>query len=696
MRSVSRFRRLQVSAAVIFFCALCSASFAQTNSKPSPQGPLEPVIARARSALSLTDEQTNALREILLHHAARLQSLHNRLQQEPYAPKLQEDIAAEMKSIHEEFTPRLTAAQKDQFQNLQAFLGPPPFVLINPLPRSVPEGALKADRLIQPISKTGSPKHPALTEDGKILQLLNRATFGPRPGDLNLVRKMGINKFIDWQLHSERIDDSQLETRLSVLPTLHMAPTELLTFYPQPNVAEQRAKDKKAPPVFGRPAQILVELDQQKLLRAALSQRQLLEVMTDFWFNHFNVFAYKGFDLNLLTSYERDVIRPHALGKFSDLLLAVAQSPAMLFYLDNWLSQSPNSKLPRPQPMNALPPRMANATAMPAKPPTSTTGINENYARELMELHTLGVNGGYTQKDVQEVARAFTGWTIDRAGQSPSFVFRPWMHDTGGKTILGETIPAGGGISDGEHVIELLARHPSTARFIATELCARFVSDHPSPLLVKHIAQVFLKTDGDIRETVRALLTSPEFYSAKNFRSKTKSPLELVASTLRAVDGDTNGAPALHFWLQRMGEPLYVCQPPTGYGEDSSIWMNAGVFFNRINFLGAFVNHQIPGTTFEAQRLDPPDEEQDVNQLTNHLAALTIHTRPSPNDLRAIEEVATSPGLSLAPKGNTGTPQVKTVAYPTPNGSKAGPVEDAQTVSRILELLLGSEDFQRK
>ncbi|MGH9827241.1 MAG: DUF1800 domain-containing protein, partial [Blastocatellia bacterium] len=529
--------------------------------------------------------------------------------------------------------------------------------------RAQSEKPLPEFRLIPAVQQTG--RNTRLTDDQKILHLLDRVTFGPRPGDLDAIKRIGFTAYLDQQLHPEAIDDSELEDRLNALPTLHMSPSELLQFYPAPNIAMQRAKDKNAPPVFGRPQQIVEELLQQKVMRAVDSNRQLQEVMTDFWFNHFNIYAQKGGpEIYLLPAYERDVIRPNALGKFHDLLLAVAQSPAMLFYLDNWLSTSPTAKRPSPakfpQPQTPPParkpaqaaaqirsaepgsptgspsqtpaaprgPSSASAAASaqtPAAPPKTAPagpapprqGINENYGRELMELHTLGVDGGYTQKDVQEVARCFTGWTIDKPYEDPAFAFKPWMHDSGSKTVLGVHISAGGGISDAERVIDLLSKNPATAHFIAKELCERFVSDDPPKTVVDKAAQVFLNSDGDIGQMLRAIVTSPEFNSPAAFRSKVKSPLEFVASAIRALDGDTDGGPAIQSWINRMGEPLYQYQAPTGYGENSARWVNTWVFLDRLNFAVALANNQIRETKYNPDLLFTSFALRSDDQLTN-------------------------------------------------------------------------------
>src|SRR5262249_9009927 len=340
--------------------------------------------------------------------------------------------------------------------------------------------------------------------------LLNRIAFGPRPGDVVRIQEVGFEKYFEQQLHPDRIEDNAAEARLANLNSLQMRTADLYDRYRPP----RQARQLQMRPMFQNvPQQILQELQAQKVIRAVHSERQLQEVMTDFWFNHFNVFWGKNADRWLTTNYEMTAIRPHVLGKFKDLLGATAKSPAMLFYLDNHLS-------------------------------SSIKGINENYARELMELHTLGVDGGYTQKDVQEVARAFTGWSIDRPQASGEFMFRERLHDNGDKVVLDHKI-ANGGIREGETVIEILSKHPSTAAVGSTKLMRRFVSDDPTSKLVKHVADVYRKTDGGIRDMMVAILTSNEFNSREVIGAKTKTPLEYVASSIRALNGTTNGSPHL-------------------------------------------------------------------------------------------------------------------------------------------------------
>ena len=310
-----------------------------------------------------------------------------------------------------------------------------------------------------------------------------------------------------------------------------------------------------------------------KLLRAVYSDRQLEEVLTDFWYNHFNVFLDKGADHYMITAYERDAIRPHVLGKFGDLLRATAQSPAMLFYLDNWESMGPQTVAGQRR----------------------HGGLNENYGRELLELHTLGVDGGYTQKDVTEVARCFTGWTIRQPQRTATFEFNPRMHDNGEKIVLGRRIAAGGGIEDGYQVLDLLAHHPATAHFISREMAVRFVADDPPAPLVDRMAATFLKKDGDLRAVLKTMFDSPEFWSRGAYRTKIKSPLEMVASSLRNLDADVDFVYGINNQLKDLGQPLYRKAEPTGYPNSSQEWLNSAGLLARMNFAVALANNKVPG-----------------------------------------------------------------------------------------------------
>ncbi len=548
-----------------------------------------------------------------------------------------------------------------------------------------------------------------LTEDQKVLHLLNRIAFGPRPGDVERVRKMGIDKYIDQQLHPERIDDSSMTGKLAAFPSIEMDNARINQKYVAPmELARQLGlvNPRNAPPNppdpaagdgplnnpainprqrqevqavmqekgLNPPQKLLQELQGQKLVRAVSSERQLEEVMTDFWYNHFNIFWGKGADKQLTTTYEMDAIRPHVLGKFKDLVMATAKSPAMLFYLDNAQSSSPDMKnqaqlrlqqarlrqqqlarrgiLVPPAQIEQMNQRMQQAANNSRK-----AGINENYARELMELHTMGVDGGYTQKDVQEVARAFTGWTIDRPRQNAGFIFRDAMHDKGEKVVLGHTITAGG-IRDAEEVIDILVHHPSTAHFIATKLVRRFVSDEPPAALVDRVASVYMKTDGDIREMLRTILTSDEFYSPDAYRAKTKSQFELVVSSIRALGGETNGAPRLAQEVARMGAtPLSAYQAPTGFPDRASQWITSGSLVERLNFGVALGANRIPGTTIDLKNF-PEDSGQpdrvvdravqvllggDVSDQTKKILLGQIHSTDEPPIVKAFAMVLGSP-----------------------------------------------------
>jgi uncharacterized protein (DUF1800 family) len=522
-----------------------------------------------------------------------------------------------------------------------------------------------------------------LTEEEKILHVLSRLSFGARPGDVEKVKAMGIAAYMARQLSPESIDDSALKERLRPLETIGKSSRELARLFPRPS--RKARADRRAPPAtrgsdnedqksqtdpamreaMAGMRKVAVELSQAKILRAAYSERQLQEVMTDFWFNHFNVFIGKGADRVLTGEYERDVVRPNALGKFHDLLVATAKSPAMLFYLDNWMSADPNAS----ERFTGLRSRMRSAVQgqNPDVNLRRPRGLNENYARELLELHTLGVEGGYTQKDVQEVARCFTGWTIRNPRQGGGFHFGPLRHDNGEKRVLGKTIPAGGGIRDGEIVLEMLSKHPSTARFISTKLCRRFVSDDPPEALVKRCASTFLKSGGDIRQVLAAIFTSPEFYSREAYRAKVKKPLELVASALRATGAEMSvPPPRILFALRSMGEMPYGCQPPTGYPDTADAWINSGALLERLNFATALAGGKIPGV-----RIERPDLFNAAGAgLAARLCRAILHEVPNEEFVRAIEK------------------RVKTVEAPRLN-----PREE---VGLIAGLILGSPEFQRR
>jgi uncharacterized protein (DUF1800 family) len=534
-----------------------------------------------------------------------------------------------------------------------------------------------------------------LSADEAIQHALNRLAYGPRPGDVERIRQMGLAKWIDQQLNPKSIDDSAVEARLNIYPTLTMKTPQLMAEYPNPKQAAKQAEQAKQPltqeqmaqkqadeaitamakqmdggnggsnepaaqgegtmvasnaapdtpspmklnpatrgaggknDVLGgdpnavpraisddskRPQRVVEELAMAKMTRAIYSERQLQQVMDDFWLNHFNVFAGKGEVKWYLTSYERDVIQPNSMGKFKDLLTATAKSPAMLFYLDNFLSADPNAA--QREAMERYMRQQAHRPyGYPPPPPPQNKkqqrGLNENYGRELMELHTLGVDGGYTQKDVTEVARCFTGWSIEKPREVAQFKFDEKVHDPGPKVVMGKKIHAGG-MKDGEEVLDMLSKHPSTAKFISTKLARRFVSDTPPPALVTRMAQSFQKSGGDIKEVMRTMIYSPEFWSRDAYRAKVKTPYELVVSSVRALGTDVDTPMPLVQWVGRIGEPLYQCQPPTGYSDKAETWVNSGALLNRLNFSLALAGNKVRGSRSDVVALLGSDNNGDA------------------------------------------------------------------------------------
>jgi uncharacterized protein (DUF1800 family) len=649
----------------------------------------------------------------------------------------------------------------------------------------------------------------------RAVHALNRLTFGPRPGDVERVKQTGVDKWIELQLHPDKIDDSALDRKLDPFRTLRMRTREIVENFPPDQLIKQIADGKASLPqdptkravyeaqlqqyedkqerkdkdkdkdinkaeapqsgdaqntcrdgacpvsaastqpadpeqtrrpeerrranlraqelldlppdermkeilkmspedrrtiatttkgaradalmegmspqqketmqALNNPQQVVVnELTQAKLLRAIYSERQLNEVMTDFWFNHFNVFINKGADRYLLTSYERDAIRPHALGKFEDLLVATAKSPAMLFYLDNWLSVGPDSEIALgiaphqphrrghgPSP-NRRPQRPRGNRAKQA------SGLNENYGRELMELHTLSVNGGYSQKDVTEVAKVFTGWTLDQPRKGGDFRFEPRMHEPGDKIVLGHRIKEHGE-KEGLEVLHFLAHNPNTAHFISQKLAMRFVSDDPPPALVDRMTKTYLKKNGDIREVLRTMFKSPEFWSPEAYRAKVKTPLEFVVSAVRASGAQVEDARALVGTLNNMGMMPYGMQPPTGYSMKADVWVNSSALLGRMNFALGLAAGKIRGI-----KIDPaarpaaagaseatPDAQQTLTTLENSLLSGDISKQTHDTISKQLEDPKISPRRLDDPKR-------------PPN------------VAAITGLILGSPEFQRR
>jgi uncharacterized protein (DUF1800 family) len=640
----------------------------------------------------------------------------------------------------------------------------------------------------------------------RAVHALNRLTFGPRPGDVERVAQIGVDKWIDLQLHPDKIDDSALDARLAPFRTLNMGTKEIVENFPPEQVIrqiadgkasmprdptkravyeaqlqryedkkerkqdaakgnaataagqdasaagndsnnnadgskddggkpddpdqmqrrekrrianlkaqelldlpaderlkqilqmspeEQRAlastrgakgdaltdgmspKQKETVMALNNPQQVVVnELMQAKLLRAIYSERQLDEVMTDFWFNHFNVFINKGADRYLLTSYERDAIRPHVLGKFEDLLVATAKSPAMMFYLDNWLSVGPNSEIA----LGITTHRYGYGPQNRPRKGKQASGLNENYGRELMELHTLSVNGGYSQKDVTEVAKVFTGWTLEQPKKGGDFHFEPRMHEPGDKIVLGHRIKSNGE-QEGLEVLHLLAHNPRTAHFISQKLAVRFVSDNPPPALVDRMTETFLKKDGDIREVLRAMFKSPEFWSPDTYRAKVKTPLEFVISSVRASGAEVDDGRALVATLNNMGMPLYGMMPPTGYSMKADTWVNSSALLGRMNFALGLASGKVKGVKVDSAILD-----------MGTAAGTTVGTMDPLQALAILENSLLAGEISK----QTHDTISKQLDDPTISQRKLDDPKRPPNIAAITGLILGSPEFQRR
>ena len=637
-----------------------------------------------------------------------------------------------------------------------------------------------------------------LTENQKIIHVLNRLGFGARAGDVEKVKAVGLQRYIEGQLDPASIEDAIAESKVKSLEVFNMSTAEVFAKYPNPGAllrqleggrrgqapasgqqpggdakaspekmpdaqmqiaasdAEQRERRQKLQALYReydlRPAnQILPQIAANRVLRAVYSERQLQEAMVDFWQNHFNVFSGKAAVRWYIPSYERDVLRKNALGNFRDLVVGTAQHPAMLFFLDNFESVAPNAqaagaggRLQRQLENGKLNPRarermkqrqgLTDAELDQRVKQMQTAGqrqrergLNENYARELMELHTLGVDGGYTQKDIVEVARAFTGWTIadprgyrraaaasiegteDRrmarlqrvAGvpddiESGEFYFNERWHDRNAKTVLGQKVDEGG-VKDGMKVIDILVKHPSTAKFIARKLAVKFVSDSPTEGLVKRVAEAFTRSGGDIKTTLRTLFSDKEFFAPENYRAKVKTPFELAISSIRALGADTNGGPAMLAMLNKLGEVPYGYQAPTGYPDTAEDWVNTGALLERLNFAIAVASNRIPGTRVDLKNFTSKDKSKILDAAILHILD---------------GDVSAATRATLLKQVNQPLPEVKAAAEadddmdtPTMQGQQRGranrqrrllaPSGDPE-VFKVVSLVLGSPEFQRQ
>ena len=626
-----------------------------------------------------------------------------------------------------------------------------------------------------------------MSDEQKIIHVLNRLGFGARPGDVEKVKAIGLQKYIDQQLNAASIDDSGAEAKVKSLEVNGMTTAEIFAKYPNPagllqaleggrnqqaanpeemTEKERQERQRKIRDLYVKydlrqANQLLPQIVSNRVMRAVYSERQLQEAMVDFWQNHFNVFSGKAAVRWYIPSYERDVIRKNALGNFKDLVVGTAQHPAMLFYLDNFESRAPNSQGPgnnrnadRIQQMirngEPLPPqarqrlkdqfglndaqldqRLKEMRNNPQRPQQQRPqpGINENYARELMELHTLGVDGGYSQKDIVEVAKAFTGWTIaDPRGyrrsaaymitgednrrldnlqrmagvpddlESGDFYFNPRWHQNGAKTVLGQKVDEGG-VKDGLKVIDILVKHPSTAKFIARKLAVKFVSDNPSEDLVKRVAEAFTKSNGDIKTTLKALFTDKEFFAAENYRAKIKTPFELAVSSIRAIGGNTNAGQAMLAMLNKLGEVPYGYQAPTGYPDTAEDWVNTGALLERLNFAIAVASNRIPGTRVDLKAFESNDKgkildkaiaeilDGDVSKETRSTLAKQIE-QPLPEVKAANNDSDALDVPSMRPNQQGGGPGNRQTRLLNPTGNP--------DVFKVVSLVLGTPEFQRQ
>jgi uncharacterized protein (DUF1800 family) len=474
--------------------------------------------------------------------------------------------------------------------------------------------------------------------------LLNRFAFGPRPGEVERVARSGTRRWLDEQLAGP--DESPLlEAALVPHRAAFVPPSQLVDDWLgdgwEAETRTLKALREEAKPHYREHLQRLATAE---LTRDILSKRQLEAVMTDFWANHFNVFAAKGYVRLFEGDYLERAIRPHALGKFSELLLATARHPAMLLYLDNAESRR---------------------EAMSAKRGRRRGGLNENYARELLELHTLGVDGGYTQADVQAVARILTGWSVARINEGGfDFVFRKSAHDRGEKLVLGEAFPRDQGEAEGLRLLQLLARHPATAKHLARRLCARFVADEPPESCVATAAAAYASSDGDIREVLRAIVADAAFWAPAARGRKLKTPLELVASAARALGAKPDGTLALSEMMAELGEPLLQERVPTGYPDSEPEWASGGGMLARMSFASELGAGNVRGLDIPWEETFPAGADVDASAVKfgESLLGLTPHSRT----LRVVRD------------------QLENVADPR------------QRRAAAVALLMGSPEFQRQ
>ena len=626
-------------------------------------------------------------------------------------------------------------------------------------------------------------KQAGLTDRQAAAHLLSRFTYGATPGEIDQVVSMGLEQWFRQQLDAGLPDDS-LNQLLSGYDALKLSNTEIINTYPKPGTVLRMAvkdgvidkdsaktdrkeyREKLAAYMLQKgykPEQELFrQFINQKILRATYTNNQLQEVMTDFWLNHFNVSLTKNDCSPFIPNYERDVIRPNSLNKFENLLLATAKSPAMLYYLDNFSSAGVNTDFNQ-QANGPFQKRFAAQIAANAaqqgldmqklQQAKKNQGLNENYAREVMELHTLGVDGGYTQQDVTQAAKILTGWTIypmdengyggaamrkiiERVGMDRleekgfvhegDFLFAVNRHDNSDKTVLGKYFPAHGGYYEGVTLLELLAHHPSTAKFISRKLAVRFVNDNPPQSLIDKMAQTFTAKNGDIKELLITMVSSPEFWSKEALREKTKSPFELVISSMRGLDATIKQPYQLYTWINRMGQPIYHYQAPTGFPDKGQYWINTGALLNRMNFGLALASGRIPGVSFNLAALNNHHEPESPEAALITYSKILMPERNLDETIKRLTPFLNDP--TLMDKVNDAAAKATPPEQPTMTGSddnmmmedaagKGKGVKDKNLpkrsfarndymavamnnnnpmLSQVVGIIVGSPEFQRK
>ncbi len=630
-------------------------------------------------------------------------------------------------------------------------------------------------------------KKMGLTQEQAAAHLLSRFTFGSRPGEIKEVVNMGLDTWLQQQLEANLPDDEvakrlpaanyeALSLNNEAIVNTYLNAGQIIRMAAKNNLLdkdsirnldkpEYRAQLKKLMDAQGykAPQELQRQVVNQKVIKAAYGRNQLQEVLTDFWFNHFNVSLTKGQCQQFVLTYERDAIRPNVLGNFETILEATAKHPAMLEYLDNASSVSMDNDMARQQEKSVVARQikqrmqaMANDTSKPGTKilqqtinAKRTQGLNENYAREIMELHTLGVDGGYTQQDVTTVAKALTGWSItpmykdgpgmkllETAGPAllkrrgfvveGDFLFRADKHDESAKTILGKNFPANGGYEEGKQVLQMLATHASTAKFISTKLATRFVSDTPSTELVNKMAEAFIKSNGNIKTVLITMVNSREFWDKKAMRDKVKSPFEFAISAIRATNADVQQPFQIFNWCTRMGQRFYYYQAPTGFPDRAGYWINTGSLLNRMNFGLAFATEKIPGVKLNLAALNNNHEPESAEAALAIYSKILLPEREQDENIRRLTAMVRDSNLEqkisdAAGKNTVATgdmmnameqDDMMTIAAPNRKNKKANEkaalskknlplttlyvAGNTNTVSQVAGIIIGSPEFQRK